>query len=111
MKRQRRNAKRIEKGWGKGREAETHRVAISAPSGLSPAPSILSTPGEKAEDTISKRGNGRAAQRAREREIGRGRGRGKGLIKDRRYSTREVEIELIRGRARRDGEIIRLIGN
>ena len=25
LKRQRRNAKRIEKGWGKGREAETHR--------------------------------------------------------------------------------------
>ena len=71
MKRQRRNAKRIEKGWGKGREAETHRVAISAPSGLSPAPSILSTPGEKAEDTISKRGEWEScteSERARDRQ-------------------------------------------
>lgn len=79
------------KGMGEGEGGrDAQRVAISAPSGLSPAPSILSTPGEKAEGGIRYL-NGGMGELHREREIGRGRGRGKGLIKDRRYSTREVK--------------------
>ena len=60
------------KGMGEGEGGrDAQRVAISAPSGLSPAPSILSTPGEKAEDTISKRGEWEScteSERARDRQ-------------------------------------------